>query len=55
MKKDIETFLNTITKEQFLELGNLIMTDNIDESLELSCTLVNNYFTYIHNTILNKF
>ena len=47
MKSDINIFLSNISQDDFAKLGNLIMTDQIDESLELSCELVNRHFNHI--------
>ena len=50
MKPDIESFLSEITNEEFAKLGDLIMTDNIDGSLDLSCELVHRHLSHIPKT-----
>ena len=40
-------FIKSIKKEDLIKLGDLIMTDQTEESLDLSCELINNYMSYI--------
>ena len=47
MKSDIINFISNVKKNELNELGQLIMSDKIDETLDLCCELITRHFHFI--------
>ena len=51
MDFDLQQFIKTISKDDLSRLGTLIMDNKREESLQLSCKLINQSLKYINSWV----